>query len=52
LIESVSLLGQRIAENIERVIVGKHEPVRLTLWGFCPRATFIEDVPDGEDRAG
>ena len=46
MIESVSSLGQRIADNIEQVIVGKHEPVRLTLLGLLSQGhILIEDVP-------
>jgi MoxR-like ATPase len=44
--ESVSQLGKRIAENIERVIVGKPEAVRLTLLGLLAQGhILIEDVP-------
>jgi len=46
LIESVSQLGKRIAENIERVIVGKPEAIRLTLLGLLAQGhILIEDVP-------
>jgi MoxR-like ATPase len=39
-------LGQRIAENIGRVIVGKPEAVRLTLLGLLAQGhILIEDVP-------
>jgi MoxR-like ATPase len=42
----VAKLGQRIAENIERVIVGKPEPIRLTLLGLLAQGhILIEDVP-------
>jgi len=44
--ESVSQLGKRIAENIERVIVGKPEAIRLTLLGLLAQGhILIEDVP-------
>jgi MoxR-like ATPase len=44
--ESVSQLGQRIAENIERVIVGKPQAIRLTLLGLLAQGhILIEDVP-------
>ena len=46
MIESVSQLGKRIAENIERVIVGKPEAIRLTLLGLLAQGhILIEDVP-------
>ena len=39
-------LGQRLAANIERVIVGKPEPIRLTLLGLLAQGhLLIEDVP-------
>jgi MoxR-like ATPase len=42
----VSELGQRITENIERVIVGKPEAIRLTLLGLLAQGhILIEDVP-------
>jgi MoxR-like ATPase len=42
----VSELGQRITENIERVIFGKPEAVRLTLLGLLAQGhILIEDVP-------
>src|SRR5215469_18382533 len=46
---SVSLiqsLGQRVVENVKKVIVGKDEPVRLTLIAVLSRGhVLIEDVP-------
>jgi MoxR-like ATPase len=43
---SISELGHRIAANIERVIVGKPEAVRLTLLGLLSQGhILIEDVP-------
>ncbi|MBM2843274.1 MAG: ATPase associated with various cellular activity, 3, partial [Anaerolineales bacterium] len=42
----VSQLGKRIAENIERVIVGKPAALRLTLLGLLAQGhILIEDVP-------
>ena len=44
--KEVSELGQRLAANIERVIVGKPEPIRLTLLGLLAQGhILIEDVP-------
>jgi MoxR-like ATPase len=44
--KEVSELGQRLAANIERVIVGKPEPIRLTLLGLLAQGhLLIEDVP-------
>ena len=44
--QEVSELGQRLAANIERVIVGKPEPIRLTLLGLLAQGhLLIEDVP-------
>jgi len=43
---SVFELGRRLADNIERVIVGKPEAVRLTLLGLLAQGhLLIEDVP-------
>jgi len=43
---SVAELGQRLTDNIERVIVGKPEPIRLTLLGLLAQGhILIEDVP-------
>lgn len=42
----VQPLGERLTENIERVIFGKHEEVTLTLIGLlCQGHLLIEDVP-------
>lgn len=42
----VAALGRRIVENIERVIVGKRRPVRLTLVALlCEGHVLLEDVP-------
>ncbi len=42
----VAALGRRIVENIERVIVGKRRPVRLTLIALlCEGHVLLEDVP-------
>lgn len=42
----VAGLGRRIVENIERVIVGKRRPVRLTLVALlCEGHVLLEDVP-------
>ena len=44
--EIVQSLAERIAENVEKVIIGKHEPVRLTLLALiCQGHVLIEDVP-------
>jgi len=42
----VAALGRRIISNIERVIVGKRGPVRLTLVSLlCDGHVLLEDVP-------
>ncbi len=42
----VAGLGRRIIENIEKVIVGKRRPVRLTLIALlCEGHVLLEDVP-------
>ncbi|MCD6361241.1 MAG: MoxR family ATPase [Armatimonadetes bacterium] len=42
----VAALGRRIVENIEKVIVGKRRPVRLTLVALlCEGHVLLEDVP-------
>ncbi len=42
----VAGLGRRIVENIEKVIVGKRRPVRLTLIAMlCEGHVLLEDVP-------
>ena len=44
--KEVSELGQVLAANIERVIIGKAEPIRLTLLGLLAQGhILIEDVP-------
>jgi MoxR-like ATPase len=43
---NVSELGRRISENVERVILGKHNEVQLILIGLlCGGHVLIEDVP-------
>ena len=43
---SVQEQGKRIADNVERVIIGKHEAVQLALIGLlCRGHVLIEDVP-------
>lgn len=45
-VADVAALGRRIVENIERVIVGKRRPVRLTLIALlCEGHVLLEDVP-------
>jgi MoxR-like ATPase len=42
----VEEIADRIVENVERVIVGKREPVQLTVLGLlCQGHLLIEDVP-------
>ncbi len=42
----VQAIANRIVENVERVIVGKREPVQLTVLGLlCQGHLLIEDVP-------
>lgn len=42
----ISELGQRLSSNVARVIVGKPEPIRLTLLGLLAQGhILIEDVP-------
>jgi MoxR-like ATPase len=44
--EEVQAVAQRIAENVEQVIVGKHESVQLTIVALlCAGHLLIEDVP-------
>jgi MoxR-like ATPase len=44
--QSVSDAARRVMENVERVIVGKHEAVRLALIAvLCRGHLLIEDVP-------
>ncbi len=44
--KQVQEIGQRIAENVEEVIVGKHDAVQLTLIALlCQGHLLIEDVP-------
>jgi len=45
-VADVAGLGRRIVENIEKVIVGKRRPVRLTLIALlCEGHVLLEDVP-------
>ncbi|WIG58605.1 MAG: MoxR-like ATPase [Ktedonobacterales bacterium] len=45
-IREFSEAAERVIENIERVIIGKHEAVRLTLIAvLCGGHVLIEDVP-------
>ncbi|MFQ5400775.1 MAG: AAA family ATPase [Anaerolineae bacterium] len=42
----IQAIADRIVENVERVIVGKRDPVRLTVLGLlCQGHLLIEDVP-------
>ena len=44
--EDPRLIAERILENVERVIIGKREPVRLALIALmCRGHVLIEDVP-------
>jgi MoxR-like ATPase len=44
--QDVQTIGQRIADNVERVIVGKHDAVELTVIALlCEGHLLIEDVP-------
>ena len=44
--QDVQTVTQRIAENVEQVIVGKHETVQLTVIALlCEGHVLIEDVP-------
>ncbi|HET7378070.1 MAG TPA: MoxR family ATPase, partial [Anaerolineae bacterium] len=39
-------IAQKLIENVERVIVGKHETVQLAVVGLlCQGHLLIEDVP-------
>jgi MoxR-like ATPase len=43
---SIAQVGDRVLENVERVIVGKHQEVRLVLVALlCRGHVLIEDVP-------
>jgi len=45
-VAEVAALGRRLTENIERVIVGKRGPIRLTLVALlCEGHVLLEDVP-------
>jgi MoxR-like ATPase len=45
-IDSIRELSQRVMDNVERVIVGKHDAVRLALIAvLCRGHILIEDVP-------
>lgn len=42
----IQAIAQRIVENVEHVMVGKHQPVQLTVLGLlCQGHILIEDVP-------
>lgn len=42
----IQATANRIVENVERVIVGKRQPVQLTVLGLlCQGHILIEDVP-------
>jgi MoxR-like ATPase len=44
--QDVQTIGQRIADNVEKVIVGKHDAVQLTVIALlCEGHLLIEDVP-------
>lgn len=44
--QSVQEVGEKLIQNVERVIIGKHQEVTLTLVGlFCQGHILIEDVP-------
>jgi MoxR-like ATPase len=44
--ENVQTIANKIAENVEKVIVGKHETVQLTVIALlCEGHLLIEDVP-------
>ncbi len=44
--EDPRIIGERIIENVEKVIVGKHQEVRLAVIAlFCQGHALIEDVP-------
>jgi len=44
--ENVQVTAQKIIDNVEKVIVGKHEEVQLTLVGLlCQGHILIDDVP-------
>ncbi len=44
--QSVRPIGDRVIENVEKVIIGKHHEVRLALIALlCRGHTLIEDVP-------
>jgi MoxR-like ATPase len=45
-VQQVQEIANRIVENVEKVIVGKHHPVQLTVLGLlCQGHILIEDVP-------
>jgi len=44
--QEVQAVAQKIADNVEQVIVGKHEPVQMTVIALlCAGHLLIEDVP-------
>jgi len=45
-VEDPKIIAERIIENVERVVIGKTEPVRLALVALmCQGHVLIEDVP-------
>ena len=43
---TITEIGDRVLDNVERVIVGKHQEVRLALVALlCRGHVLIEDVP-------
>ena len=43
---NVQAIAEKVIENVEKVIIGKHEEIRLTLVGLlCRGHLLIEDVP-------
>ena len=44
--EKVKACADKVVENVERVIVGKHNPVQITVVALlCQGHLLIEDVP-------
>ena len=44
--KDVQAVAEKVIENVEKVIIGKHEEIKLTLVGlFCRGHLLIEDVP-------
>ncbi|MGH2347708.1 MAG: AAA family ATPase [Chloroflexota bacterium] len=45
-VEAISAFGQRVTENVARVIIGKNEVIRLVLVALlCDGHVLLEDVP-------